>query len=104
MDHFGNYVPHTAHLPNIAPSLMAVLEAREWTADASCSVPPHDAKTWLVEPTSGAENPRTVEQLLDVCATCPVRLACLQDVLASEVALVGAWGGTVASERACSGP
>jgi hypothetical protein len=71
-----------------------------WRRQAACADHPNERLTWTAEPNGGRENPGTVVKLLEVCATCPVRLPCLREALGeSDVALVGAWGGTMWSER-----
>ena len=49
--------------------------------------------------------PTSVVRLLEVCSECPVRLECLREALAEEqIALFGAWGGAMMTERNPTAP
>ena len=53
----------------------------DWRADAACFG--YDPDLWFADTIRGAKQIAPIA--LDVCATCPVRDACLQDALASAV-------------------
>lgn len=66
--------------------------------DASCkNLPEKDKRAFFTRP----NNEKEIERSKRVCRTCPVRSACLEDVLSFEVAgeRLGVWGGLSALER-----
>jgi len=90
------------------PDLGVLLGSREWTQDASCAVAPYDSWNWWPKPErdyGNREIPSTVNRLLTVCATCPVRKPCLEDAFSiPEQMPVGVFGGTTFTERHAATP
>jgi transcription factor WhiB len=79
------YLRHkTRALPRTAPS---------WMEEAACASH-DDPDLWFAE--RGEEERR--QEALDICATCPVRAACLAYVL-SMPPQSGIWGGTTEDQR-----
>ena len=74
----------TRALPRTAPS---------WMEEAACASH-DDPDLWFAE--RGEEERR--QEALDICATCPVRAACLAYVL-SMPPQSGIWGGTTEDQR-----
>lgn len=73
---------------------------RRWVLQAECAKPEHAKRRWVIERSSGLENPATVVRLFDTCRRCPVRRGCLMDALTEEAfTVIGCWGGTMTSER-----
>ena len=69
----------------------------DWRADAACFG--YDPDLWFADTIRGAK--QIAQIALDVCATCPVRDACLQDALA--IGDQGIRGGTTTKQRAADG-
>ena len=67
----------------------------EWHTRAACRAPGVDPE-WFW-PDRG--RPDTAEVARAICATCPVRAECLDDVLAQHSHTGGIWGGTNEKER-----
>ena len=68
--------------------------APSWMEEAACASH-DDPDLWFAE--RGEEERR--QEALDICATCPVRAACLAYVL-SMPPQSGIWGGTTEDQRA----
>ncbi|MET9713332.1 WhiB family transcriptional regulator [Nocardiopsis alba] len=45
------------------------------------------------------ETPQAVEQVRQICRTCPARIPCLEDVLTRRTPLTGVWAGTTTRDR-----
>lgn len=67
-----------------------------WVNQASCQ---DSDRNWVVDPNTDAHSPPTIYTLLDICAACPVRRACLEYALASQIECVGIWGASTTFER-----
>ena len=66
---------------------------QDWATRAACARHP-DPDLWFALPGDQASQ----EQAAAICATCPVRTACL-DYAMSLPSMRGTWGGTTEAER-----
>ena len=97
-DGFRSSAGEPAGIPSFLDALFG--PHRQWVLEAECVKPEHDKLKWVIEKSSGIENPSTVVKLFELCRRCPVRRECLMDALTEEAfTVVGCWGGTVTSER-----
>ena len=76
--------------------LEALTRAQPWADRAACK---GSGLLFLVEPSAGLENPRTVVRCFELCAACPVRAECLRDALSARFTAYGVWGATTMTER-----
>ena len=83
----------------VVASVIGELVARAWTRQARCIDGPDLNWTCSVQ-RRGIEPPGTVVACIEICATCPVRRACLDDAIGEQrFTVTGVWGGTVTTER-----
>jgi WhiB family redox-sensing transcriptional regulator len=76
--------------------LAAIDRSMPWVDEASCR---DSDRNWVVDPTIDRHAPATVYSLLVICAQCPVRRACLDYALSSQIECVGVWGASTTFER-----
>jgi len=67
-----------------------------WVDRAACR---DSDRNWVPDPNVDRHSPPTVYSLLVICAGCPVRRACLEYALASQIECVGIWGASTTFER-----
>lgn len=63
-------------------------DTESWVASAACAGSEVDFH---------ATNPEEIQKALDICASCPVRKACIQEALDNSERM-GVWGGATGAE------
>ena len=83
----------SASRPRRASGTRRSAPLQDWAARGACASHP-DPDLWFADPSDTTRH----EQAITLCATCPVKTACL-DYAMSLPNMPGTWGGTTETER-----
>jgi hypothetical protein len=97
-DNLRSAAGDSAGIPSFVDALFGA--HRRWVLEAECAKPEYAKRKFVIERTTGLENPATVVRLYEICQRCPVRRECMMDALTEDAfTVIGCWGGTMTSER-----